>query len=85
TQNLVMDKSDGVIYPNPTLTGTFNVNLPDGADAVNILDMSGRIVKQVKLSGETFIEMNLGDAPAGIYVVQIVNNQNSIYRKLIVK
>jgi len=85
TQNIVTDKTAGFIYPNPTLTGEFTINLPADTKDVNVLDMSGRIVKQVKLSGVTIANISIEGVPAGVYIVQIVNNRNYIYKKLIVK
>ena len=73
------------MYPNPTLDGRFTIVVPNGAEAVNILDLGGRLVKTLNLSGEPAVEVNLEQASAGMYVVQIVNNHDFIYKKLIIR
>ena len=60
------------VFPNPT-TGLLQVNLPEGKtmESVRVMDMSGKCVYSIKLNNATStLELNLGDLPTGLYVVQ---------------
>ena len=60
------------VFPNPT-TGLLQVNLPEGKtmESVRVMDMSGKCVQSIKLNDATStLELNLGDLPKGLYVLQ---------------
>ena len=77
------------IYPNPvdnTLFVDFKGSVGDGKIAVRLLDMKGRVLIEsdnTPVSGEN-ISMDMTGIAAGIYLVQISQNEASVYRKLIV-
>jgi hypothetical protein len=67
------------MYPNPT-TGEVTLHIASRQYAtvlINVLDMSGRIVKQIQtetLEGLNQIDMNISDLSNSVYSVQILNN-----------
>ncbi|MBC8085384.1 MAG: T9SS type A sorting domain-containing protein [Hymenobacter sp.] len=62
-------------YPNPSVSGRFQVLLPDagGAGEVQVLvrDGRGQLVRHVRVRrGGTTHELDLADQPAGLYLVE---------------
>jgi len=74
------------IYPNPTTSKVF-IDLPDDANyQVSLRDISGKVIKQVDTNmDERIIEMNVGDLPKGMYIIELKNKQVSSVKKLIIK
>jgi GH35 family endo-1,4-beta-xylanase len=70
-------------YPNPA-TSIISVDLPDATTALRIIDLTGRLIKEVKTKGENKIEIEL-NIPNGIYLLNIENSKNSESKKLIVQ
>lgn len=74
------------VSPNPT-TGLLQVNLPEGVtmESVRVLDMSGKCVQSVKLNDATSsLELNLGDLPKGLYVVQAQGDRQVFVKQVAV-
>jgi len=75
------DGSVVTIYPNPA-TDILNVDVASVSEAqvqINILDMSGRVIQSkqtVSQKGLNNVRINLNNMASGIYVVQIVENNN---------
>jgi hypothetical protein len=67
------------IYPNPT-QDVLNIDLYTTKvqnTTVKVLDMSGRIVKQVQArseAGMNKLSLSLGDIASGVYTVQVFEN-----------
>lgn len=78
------------VYPNPS-NGIFTVNI-DAANFENaelkVVDMVGKVVyslDNMTISGEKSIDINLSNNPAGIYFVQIKNEQQNVSKKIFLK
>lgn len=73
------DGSSVNIYPNPT-TDVLNIDLYAASaqnTSVKVLDMSGRVVKQVEAksqAGANHIQLSLGEVASGVYTVQVYSN-----------
>lgn len=76
-------------YPNPSdYQVKFNYNLDNSGDEarLNISDISGRILKTVKLdNNETQVSLNTSDLKPGIYICTLRSEGGAISRKLTVK
>lgn len=78
------------IYPNPT---SDNVNLSINSFAsdlyyISITDITGKMIYQEEIeckSGENNVNINMGDARKGIYLVNIRKQDKTITKKLFVK
>ena len=68
-------------WPNPT-TGTITLyDEHHGLDRVTVHDIYGRCVLQANGEGNVSVTLNLGDLPAGIYVVKANGQTRKILKK----
>lgn len=81
------DKGSVVITPNPA-TDHFYVSVK-GADSdirVELLDMSGRVLRREKIeAGEQATRIERGDLPSGIYMLRMISDKSQQTRKVILK
>ena len=78
----VVTQRENALYPNPT-SGTFILELAEESN-VNIFNMLGQCVMQLeKVSGVQ--QISLGDAPKGLYFVQILRRDSIEVVKVIVE
>jgi hypothetical protein len=74
-------------YPNPT-TGDFTLeltgDLPEGNTRAMIYDMQGKCVLNTDLTGLRSRLINIGDKPAGLYIIRVINDHR-IFTGRIVK
>jgi hypothetical protein len=67
------------IYPNPT-QDVLNIDLYTSKvqnTTVKVLDMSGRVVKQIQArseAGMSTLSVSLGELASGLYTVQVFDN-----------
>ncbi len=69
--------SDVILFPNP-VTSDMNVYLPstwEGNSSIEIIDISGRIIKQDVIIGVTH-NLDVSKLGNGYYVMRIINNRN---------
>lgn len=75
------------LYPNPA-SGLVNISLVNVSDnqKVEIYDISGRLINEVKLnSNSTTQQIDISTLNQGIYLVKVIQGNNSYTEKLIVK
>ena len=79
-----------VVYPNPT-DGAFTVdltNLPEDPDpyTVSILSLSGRVeYSDLHRTSEGRCNLNISDAPGGIYIIMTALRGNVVSTKQFIK
>jgi Secretion system C-terminal sorting domain/Fibronectin type III domain len=67
------------VYPNPT-SDELNIDVVmdnETMTTVKVMDMSGRVVKQIQAStiiGQNNIKISLAELTAGLYTIQVINN-----------
>jgi hypothetical protein len=70
------------VYPNPA-TDVININLNGtAAQEVAMLDMQGRIVKEVKVGSNNTVTIPVQGIAPGIYVMQVHTSNNVITQKV---
>jgi len=75
------DAKELTIYPNPNI-GTFNINF-DGAYNLKIYAINGSLIKSKNsLFNTSHIDIDL---PKGMYIVQIEQNGNLYYKKMVIE
>lgn len=74
------------VYPNPLTDGKLKIDLSgtQGTSEIKLVDLSGKVLKQISSSDKSLIQMDV-DAKPGIYLIQIINNEKNITKKLVVK
>lgn len=72
------------VYPNPT-SDELNIDVVmdnESMTTVKVMDMSGRVVKQIQAStiiGQNNIKISLAELTAGLYTIQIINNDKLMH------
>lgn len=71
------------LYPNPAQIGqVISIELSsDNHSEIRMMDASGKIILST-VSNESKIELNTNDLPIGFYVVQIIQNDQLIQKKI---
>lgn len=82
-------KPDISIFPNPTENGVFNIKLASFTEGDEIVilvyNMYGQVIQSNPLTQKQ-TQIEIPNAPSGLYLVQIMVNNNKTYSgKLIVK
>ncbi len=77
------ESSNFTLYPNPAIDGivyikTFNNRSKD----ITVYDVFGKIVLQDRISTNM---LNIGRLSPGVYVIQVIENNKTMTRKLVVK
>ena len=68
------------ISPNPT-TGVLKIMSDKPLTSIRVMDVQGRTILTVPVSGETSMELNLTPYPAGVYFVTAVTSDGAITMK----
>jgi hypothetical protein len=88
-ENTVIENGDIVLFPNPTsslLNVTINSKVSNNA-VVNVLDLSGKVLKTKQLSvneGRNTLQEDVSGLPSGIYFVQVKCNESMVTKKLVI-
>lgn len=70
------------VHPNPC-RGVFQVDLPNAATKVSVLDMTGKTVYTTEAKGTLTIDLR--NQPAGLYIVQLENEQGKAVSRVVVQ
>ncbi len=71
------------VYPNPTVN-TVNVTSTAGVlSNVEISDINGRIVKNVKIDNVNESQISVSELNTGVYMMKITSDQGTVTKKLI--
>ncbi|MBP7478382.1 MAG: T9SS type A sorting domain-containing protein [Chitinophagales bacterium] len=71
------------VYPNPT-SDFCTVELPEFAEQLFLSDMSGKILEQIGIAGQTRIQINVSNYPVGMYFIRCLKNNKWLTEKLVV-
>ena len=80
--NITENKVQTTIYPNPA-TDFVHVT-GKGITEVKVFDLTGRLVRQV-LGESDELEINMKDCESGVYMVQVINKDNSSVHRIVKK
>lgn len=73
------------IYPNPA---TSNINIKsdmNGEGQVTLIDMTGRVIKNVNLTDMSNATINIEDVADGVYFIKMQQNDNIAIDKVVIK
>lgn len=68
----------------PITPKNFRVILPAGTTALRIIDCSGRQIKMMQVKSKRIVDVDV-NAAAGIYIMQAINANKSISKKIVVQ
>jgi len=72
------------IYPNPT-TGEFMVKTKSQLEKINIYSQAGAFIKSFEVkNGNESVEVNINRMQAGVYLIELVNEKEKTWKKIIV-
>jgi hypothetical protein len=75
-----------VVYPVPVEPGAeFVVELPDASKEVRMLDMNGQQHRRVPVTTETQVSISSEGLRSGIYIVQVLHQRGTAFKKVMVK
>ena len=80
-----VDMNNISIYPNPA---TSNINIKsnmNGEGQVTLIDMTGRVIKNVNLTDMSNATINIEDVADGVYFIKMQQNNNIAIDKVIIK
>jgi hypothetical protein len=76
------------LYPNPTNTNSFNINLSNysGKVAIEVVDITGRsLATEITQSNTIFQVKLLNPTVSGVYLVRIATENGTITRKIVLQ
>jgi hypothetical protein len=77
------ESSNFTLYPNPAIDGIVYIKtLNSRSKDVTVYDVFGKIVLQDRISTNM---LNIGRLSPGVYVIQVIENNKTMTRKLVVK
>ncbi|MEX2233571.1 MAG: endo-1,4-beta-xylanase [Cyclobacteriaceae bacterium] len=79
---MLEDDSRMDIFPSPATDGTFTMNLGQGVFEVKILDLYGKIKKEMSVSANQPLIVQLNE-PAGMYFLQVHDGRQTICKKIL--
>ena len=77
TNNIVIN-----CFPNPTSDQVTITGIP-ASSQILLADIGGRIIKNISNYSQSQIDFSLADYESGIYFVTIINDKNSVTKKII--
>ena len=77
------ESSNFTLYPNPAIDGIVYIKtLNNRSKDITVYDVFGKIVLQDRISTNM---LNIGRLSPGVYVIQVIENNKTMTRKLVVK
>jgi hypothetical protein len=71
------------IYPNPS-NGDFMIKTKTGLDKINVYSQVGAFVKTIMVNNADAVEITIKDLSSGIYLLELVNESDKSWKKIIV-
>jgi len=73
------------LYPNPS-TGNFTIATKTYLNAVNVYNMNGAFIKTFKVDDTSEnVEFNITGLPVGVYLLELKNDTEKVWKKVIIE
>ena len=82
--NILTKPSEIIIHPNPT-KGEFNISNTPFNSAIQITDMIGNIILEIKANDTGISTIDISKVSKGVYIVKVIEAGNAIAVKKLVK
>lgn len=74
-----------LIYPNPVIeTATIQIQNQSNIERFRMLDVSGKVIRDLNIGNQNFVVFKKQDLPKGIYFIEITTNEKKYLQKLII-
>lgn len=77
------NKSEVAIFPVPA-NDVLNISNLQGKALISIIDLNGKVVRNINTSSETFVTLPISDLPNGVWVLSIKQNSQITTKRFIV-
>jgi endo-1,4-beta-xylanase len=81
---LIKEEYSLKIFPNPAINGSFIIQGIENMNRVKVFDIMGKQIQAIDILNQSVIEIELNTVP-GIYVIQISDEQISLFRKIMIR
>ena len=76
-----MDKETNLkIYPNPSVTGVFNVDLVGDIDEIVVYSLYGQVIYSNVINDENTLQIDLSNFADGVYLVEFIGETKSQHK-----
>ena len=72
------------IFPNPSVSGLFKVNIEEQINSIKVSDAYGRLIFD-EIMNTTSTELDLSQYPNGVYYTEITSNGSSTTQKIVIQ
>lgn len=72
------------IYPNPSNNGTINIASETILDQINLININGQIIQQIKNPQSQNNTYNVSNLPKGFYFLKLTSNNETVTKKIFV-
>jgi hypothetical protein len=73
------------ISPNPS-NGNFTIETKTGLDQINVYSLIGTLIQTIEVKDKSnTVEVSLKNLQSGIYLIELQNDQEKTWKKIIIK
>jgi endonuclease I len=72
------------VYPNPSNNGTINIASDTYLDEINLININGQILQQIKNPQSQNNTYNVSNLPKGFYFLKLTSNNETVTKKILV-
>ncbi|MEL1254997.1 T9SS type A sorting domain-containing protein [Flavobacterium sp. DGU38] len=73
------------IYPNPS-NGNFTIETKTGLDQITVYSLIGTLIQTIKVKDKSnTVEVSLNNLQSGVYLIELQNDQEKTWKKIIIK
>ena len=74
-----------LIYPNPVIyRATIQTQTQSNIEKLRMLDVSGKVIRDIKISDKQYVVFQKKEIPKGIYFIEITTNEKKYLQKIII-
>jgi len=74
-----------LIYPNPVIDkATFQTQTQSNIEKLRMLDVSGKVIRDIKISNKQYVVFQKKEIPKGIYFIEITTKKKKYLQKIII-
>ena len=78
-------EKDLLIYPNPVIDrATIQTQTRSNIEKLRMLDVSGKVIRDIKISNKQYVVFQKKEIPKGIYFIEITKNKKKYLQKIII-